>query len=68
MANGPCPFHPDNDGNINDCYYCRMHWSKVKLAYTTYWTTPEDAGYTDEYIGESGIPVTPTIERDEDVR
>jgi len=59
-----CPFHPDND-DPEDCYYCRMAVSKLKLAYFVAWTTPEGA-YIDEYVGETGIPVTPTIDRSPD--
>ena len=56
-----CPFHPENDGNIKDCYYCRMIWSEVKLAYlSTPWL---DHSATEPYTDGAAIPVTPTIDR-----
>lgn len=58
-----CPFHEHNDGNIDDCYYCRMHWSKVRL---TYLSAPWSNVPEGEYEDGIGIPVTPTIDRSEE--
>jgi hypothetical protein len=62
-TNSQCPFHALNDGNVDQCYYCRMHWASVRLAYETPWLDHSETGpYTDGAF----IPVTPTIDRQPD--
>jgi hypothetical protein len=62
MAQSNCPFHLDNN-YPEECYYCRMAVSSVKLGYwSAPWLNPDvEEGYEDG----SGIGVTPTIDRGE---